>query len=398
MSFRTADLPNVELMELRIDAMANGGDGIARRDGKAVFVPGGIPGDVIEARIVSAKKRFERAEIESILEPSPDRVDAPCRFFDRCGGCTWQHASYEAQLRWKAETVAGQLRHLGGIESVEVRDIIAPGPAYNYRNRIDLQVDRGRPALYAAGSHDLVPIDVCIIAEHDLVELFGRLGDLSGVEQLSIRTGSNTGETVVVLDGELPASADDWGVPFGGDDITFHEEVAGAVFQITGTAFFQVNTPGAEALVELVAEAAAVAADDRVLDAYAGGGLFTRTVASAGAEATAIESDELALEDLLVNSEAAVIEADVADALRELPGDWDVVIVDPPRSGLGPDVTESLIRLRPQTIASVSCDPASFARDASELVDGGYRLEWVQPVDMFPQTPHIETVARFTRA
>ena len=383
-------------MQLTIDAMANGGDGIARRDGKAVFVPGGIPGDVVEARIVSVKKRFERAEIEEIVEPSPDRVDPPCRFFDRCGGCTWQHASYEAQLRWKTATVAGQLRHLGGIEAVEVRDIIAAGTPYNYRNRLDLQVDRGRPALSEAGSHDLVPIDVCLIAEHDLVDLFGRLGDLSGVERLTIRTGSNTAETVVVLDGELPASSDDWGVPFGGDDIVFHEAVAGEIFQITGTAFFQVNTAGAEVLVDLVRDAAAVDGDDRVLDAYAGGGLFTKTVASAGAEATAIESDELALEDLLVNSDASVIEADVADALRELPADWDVVIIDPPRSGLGPEVTESLIRLRPGTIASVSCDPASFARDAAELVAGGYRLEWVQPVDMFPQTPHIETVARFT--
>ncbi len=384
-------------MQLTIDAMANGGDGIARREGKAVFVPGGIPGDVVEARIVTVKKRFERAEIDEIIEPSPDRVDPPCRFFDRCGGCTWQHASYEAQLRWKTATVAGQLRHLGGIDAVEVRDIIAADAAYNYRNRLDLQVDRGRPALYAAGSHDLVPIDVCLIAEHDLVDLFHRLGDLSGVERLTIRTGSNTAETVVVLDGELPASTDDWGVPFGGDDIVFHEEVAGEIFQITGTAFFQVNTAGAEVLVDLVRDAASVDSDDRVLDAYAGGGLFTRLVASAGEEATAIESDELALEDLLVNSEASVIEADVADALRELPADWDVVIVDPPRSGLGPDVTESLIRLRPGTIASVSCDPASFARDAAELVAGGYRLDWVQPLDMFPQTPHIETVARFTR-
>ncbi len=376
--------------------MANGGDGIARRDGKAVFVPGAIPGDVAEVEIVETKKRFERGRLIEITEPSPSRVEPPCRFFGTCGGCSWQHADHRSQLEWKASTVTGQLRHLGGIDEVAVRPILSPGEPYHYRNRIDLHIDRGRPALVRGGSNELVPIDVCLLADEALVELFGRLGDLRGVERVTLRTGVNTGETIVVLDGELPLSSDDWGVPFGGDDIVLHEMVADHVFQITGTAFFQNNTAGAEALVGLVAEAATIEAGDRVLDAYAGGGLFTATVTGAAGEVVAIESDGLALEDLLVNTEVEVIEADVADGLAELPADWDVVIVDPPRVGLGPAVTGLLAELRPGVIASVSCDVASFARDASALVGAGYVLEWVQPVDMFPQTPHIETVARFT--
>jgi 23S rRNA (uracil1939-C5)-methyltransferase len=383
-------------LTLRIDAMANGGDGIARRDGKAVFVPGAIPGDVAEIEIVQTKKRFERGRLVEITEASPNRVEPPCRFFGACGGCSWQHADYAAQLEWKAATVSGQLRHLGGIDEVDVRPIIAPGEPYHYRNRIDLHTDRGRPALVRGGSNELVPIDNCLLADESLVELFGRLGDLRGVDRLSLRTGVNTGETVVILDGELPLSSDEWGVPFGGDDIVFHEIVADHVFQVTGTAFFQNNTAGAEALVELVGEAATVEAGDRVLDAYAGGGLFTATVAGAADEVVAIEADPLALEDLLANTDVEVIEADVALGLTELPADWDVVIVDPPRIGLGPDVTGLLAELRPGVIASVSCDTASFARDASALIGAGYTLEWVQPVDMFPQTPHIETVARFT--
>ncbi|MDH3247763.1 MAG: class I SAM-dependent RNA methyltransferase [Acidimicrobiia bacterium] len=383
-------------LTLRIDAMANGGDGIARRDGKAVFVPGAIPGDVAEIEIVQTKKRFERGRLVEITEASPNRVEPPCRFFGACGGCSWQHADYGAQLEWKAATVSGQLRHLGGIDEVDVRPIIAPGEPYHYRNRIDLHTDRGRPALVRGGSNELVPIDMCLLADESLVELFGRLGDLRGVDRLSLRTGVNTGETVVILDGELPLSSDEWGVPFGGDDIVFHEIVANHVFQVTGTAFFQNNTAGAEALVELVGEAATVEAGDRVLDAYAGGGLFTATVAGAADEVVAIEADPLALEDLLANTDVEVIEADVALGLTELPADWDVVIVDPPRIGLGPDVTGLLAELRPGVIASVSCDTASFARDASALIGAGYVLEWVQPVDMFPQTPHIETVARFT--
>jgi 23S rRNA (uracil1939-C5)-methyltransferase len=383
-------------LTLQIDTMANGGDGIARRDGKAVFVPGAIPGDVVEVEIVETKKRFERARLVKITDPSPDRVEPPCGYFGVCGGCAWQHADYASQLQWKASTVSSQLRHLGRIETVDVRPIIAPGEPYHYRNRIDLHVDRGRPALVRGGSNELVPIDVCLLADEALVELFGRLGDLRGVDRLSLRTGVNTGETVVVLDGELPLSSDDWGVPFGGGDIVFHEVVADHVFQITGTAFFQNNTAGAEALVDLVSEAATIEAGDRVLDAYAGGGLFTATVTDAADEVVAIESDGLALEDLLVNTDVEVIEADVAVGLAELPADWDVVIVDPPRVGLGRDVTGLLAELRPGVIASVSCDVASFARDASALIGAGYALEWVQPVDMFPQTPHIETVARFT--
>ncbi len=385
-----------DLLRLDIDAMANGGDGIGRRDGKAVFVPGAIPGDTVDVEIVETKKRFERATLVSIATASPDRIEAPCEYFGTCGGCTWQHADYPAQLAWKTATVTGQLRHLGGIDDVDVRPIIAPGEPYHYRNRLDLQVHRGRPALVKRASNELVPIDVCLLADQELVELFGRLGDLHGVDRLTLRTGVNTGETVVVLDGELPISTDDWGVPFGGDDIVLHEVVDGHAFQITGTAFFQNNTEGAEALVRIVREAATVEPGDRVLDAYAGGGLFTATVAGVGDEVVAIESDPLALEDLLENTDVEVIEADVADGLAELPADWDVVMVDPPRVGLGSEVTGLLTDLRPTVIASVSCDIASFARDAAALIEGGYRLEWVQPVDMFPQTPHIETVARFS--
>lgn len=380
---------------LEIDAIANGGDGIARREGKAVFVPGAIPGDVVDVEITNVKKRFERARIVDLIEASPDRVDPPCPYFGTCGGCMWQHAAYPAQLRWKNATVSGQLRHLGGLDGIDVRSIIAPGEPYNYRNRIDLRVEKGRPALVKAGSNDLVPIDVCLLVDPELMELFARLGDLTGVDRITLRTGVNTGETIIVLDGELPAAADQWKVPFGGDEIVFHEVVADHVFQITGSAFFQSNTAGAETLVDLVRIAASIESGDRVLDAYAGGGLFTATVGGDADEVVAIESDDLALEDLLANTEATVIEGDVADGLDGLPADWDVVIVDPPRAGLGSEVTGLLTALRPPTIVSVSCDAASFARDAAELTGSGYTLEWVHPVDMFPQTPHIETVARF---
>lgn len=385
-----------EPIRLTVTAMANGGDGIARNDGKAVFIPGAIPGDVVDVVITQSKKRFDRAQLSDLVEASPHRTEPPCQYFGNCGGCAWQHASYAAQLEWKTETIAGQLRHLAGIEDVDVRPIIAPGEPYNYRNRIDLHVEGKRPAMVRGRSNELVPIDVCLLAEHDLVDLFHRLGDLRGVDRLTLRTGSNTGETVVVLDGELPASCSEWLVPFGGDDVVFHEEVAGEIFQITGSAFFQNNTAGAEALVGLVRQAASISAGDRVIDAYAGGGLFTKTVAEAGEDVVAVEVDELALEDLLVNSDATVIEADVIDALNELPPDWDVVIVDPPRSGLGSEVTTALGEIRPDTIASVSCDVGSFARDAAHLIEIGYTLEWVQPVDLFPQTPHIETVSRFS--
>lgn len=357
--------------------MAHGGRAVARHEGQAVFVAGAMPGDTVEVVVVRKGRRHLEAVTESVLEPSPDRVAAPCPFFGSCGGCQWQTARYEAQLNWKQEVVAGQLLHLARLEP-PVRPILAVGPPYGYRNRIDLRVTGGRPALFKVGSHELVPIDNCLVAVPPIQQMLAERGSIDAVERLTLRAGVNTSETVALAD-------EDFG--------RIHEVVSGKQFRISGRAFFQNNTGGAEALVNLVKEAIDPREGDVFIDAYAGGGLFSATVGEGG-RVYAVESDPQAASDLVVNAEAKVL-VERFESCEGLPTAWDVAVVDPPRVGLGRKGVDRLLAGWPRAIAYVSCDSASFARDAALLVAGGYQLDWVQPVDMFPQTFHVEMVGRF---
>ncbi len=363
---------------IEITTLAHGGDGIGRVDGKTVLVEGAIPGDVVLVEIHSEKPRFARGRVTEVVVASPHRVEAPCPVFGRCGGCGLQHAEYQAQLTWKTEVVRSQLAHLGRLDP-EVRPTSAVGDPYRYRNRIDLRSAGGRWAMYEGASHRPIPIERCLLA----VEPLQRLMDVTPpTGKATLRVGVATGETAVITPGSSVAP--------------IHEQVAGHRFRITGRAFFQVNTAGAGKLVELVGEAVA-GAGGRMLDAYCGGGLFSATVGSGFDSVIGIESDRRALADFSVNvPDGRILAGEVAVNLGRA-GRFEVAVVDPPREGMGVEVVKSLVAASPTLIVAVSCDPATFARDARLLTDAGYRLEWVQPVDMFPQTPHVETVARFCR-
>jgi 23S rRNA (uracil1939-C5)-methyltransferase len=382
---------------VRIEAMAHGGAGVGRRNGKAVFVPGAVPGDLAEVEVIEDRGRFERARLVRVLERSPDRVEVPCPWFGMCGGCQWQMAAYPAQLAWKRETVASQLAHLGGLEA-EVAPTVAPGPPFGYRNRIDLRVTGGRPALSAARSHDLVALDRCLLLIPPLAGVFGRLGDLTGVSRLTLRAGVRTGERVAIVDGRVPPHASGWGVAaLPARRAVIHEAVAGATLRVSGRSFFQVNTDGAEALVGLVGDALAGAGSGTLVDGYAGGGLFAATVGARFDRVVAVEADPGAVSDLRANVPAAeVVASPMERGVATVAGTVDAVVVDPPRAGMGAAVVEAICRLRPPVVVVVSCDPAAFARDARLLSDRGYRLERVRPLDLFPQTFHVEIVARFT--
>ena len=401
-------------MEFTPDAMAHGGSAIARIEGKAFFVDGVMPGETARGEVVLDKGSWGRIRLTEIVTPSPARVDPRCRHFDRCGGCQWQYADYQAQLEWKRAIVGGQLSHLGGVESPPVRPTVAPGLPYGYRNRMDYRVKDGRPALHQRKSRDLVALSECDILHPNLADLIPDLGDLSGVRSLTLRTSVATGEVLAVVEGGIPRQASLWGanivrVHEGGIDVvqgndTIDETVDGVSFRITGTSFFQNNTAGAEHLVRLVKEAAAVTAEDTLLDAYAGGGLFAATVGREAGRVVGIEIDETAAADLHANLDRAaigeyrIIRSAIEDAIERIDEYWDVVIADPPRKGLGEDGVDALTAASPRTLVYVSCDPASLARDSGLLADFGYRLDWVTPVDMFPQTFHVECVARFERA
>ncbi len=394
--------------------MAHGGSAIARVDGKAFFVDGALPGELVSGAVEVDKGSWGRIRLEAVIEPSPHRVTPECRHFERCGGCQWQQGSYQAQLEWKQSIVKGQLAHLGRHPDPPVAATVAPGSPYGYRNRMDYRVEDGRPALFARRSKKLVPLTECPILHPNLAALLVDLGDLGRATSITLRTATTTGESLAIVTGGLPAQAAGWGCRVAtitdsrlqavhGDPI-LEETVAGVPFRITGTAFFQNNTAGAESLVELVTAAAGLGPDDTLLDAYAGGGLFAATVGRAAGRVIAIEVEETSAQDLHANlnragiGEFRILRASTEEAIERIDEYWNVAIVDPPRRGLGADGTDAITAAEPRTIVYVSCDPASLARDTALLADLGYTLELATPVDMFPQTFHVETVARYVRA
>lgn len=397
--------------DITIDSIAHGGEGVGRLNGKAHFVAGAIPGERVDIEVVREKRRWARAKLIRVVEPSPDRVEAPCPAFGECGGCTWQYAAYERQLEWKREVVVGQLAHLGRLENIDVRPTLAPGSPFEYRNRMDFAVSGGLPALHKQASNRLVALNGCPLLKPQLAKRFAALGDLTGVHKIVLRTGVNTGDTLILLEGRVPEQAATWDAsvvvrsnshlhPIRGR-LWFEEEIDGVRFRVPATSFFQVNTEGAATLVALVTEAAGVTADDTLLDGYAGVGLFAATAGRSARRVVTIDSARASFRAITGNLGASIpgrfhsmlggFEGTAA-ALKE---PWDVAIVDPPRAGLGAAGVDTVTRTAPRTIVLISCDPASLARDAQLLTAAGYRPDWVQPVDLFPQTYHVETVTRF---
>jgi 23S rRNA (uracil1939-C5)-methyltransferase len=401
------------MVEMVPTDIAHGGEAVARVDGKAHFVAGAIPGETIEAEIVEDRARWARARLVDVLAPSEHRIDPPCPAFGICGGCTWQFAEYALQLEWKHSTVAGQLAHLGGLVDPPVRPTVASGAPYGYRNRMDFAVLAGRPALHRSRSDDLVALDACLLLHPELAELYAGLGDLTGMRRLTLRVGTRTGDRMAIVDGKVPSQAASWPADVvqrrGGSYRTIRgrrwieEEVAGTRFRIPAGAFFQVNTPAAGHLVDLVGEALAVRSSDVLLDGYAGVGLFAGTIGPSAARVLAVDSGGAATSacrenlDRIMPGRFAVTTGRFERVAGSIGERWHVAVVDPPRAGLGSEGVAAVIRPGPRSVAYVSCDPAALARDARILRDNGYRLDWAAPVDMFPQTFHVETVARFVR-
>ncbi|MGB5432173.1 MAG: TRAM domain-containing protein [Acidimicrobiia bacterium] len=399
------------MRELTIDGIAHGGEGVGRIDGKAHFVAGAIPGERVEVEVVREKRRWARARLIRIVEASDDRIEAPCPAFGKCGGCAWQYAGYQHQLAWKREVVAGQLAHLGRLDNIEVRPTMAPGSPFAYRNRMDFAVSEGRPALHEQASNRLVALNGCPLLKPQLAERFAALGDLAGVRKVVLRTGVNTGDNLILLEGRVPDQASTWDASVivrSHDDLHtlrgrpwLEEEIDGVRFRVPAASFFQVNTEGAEMLVALTAEAAGLTADDVLLDGYAGVGLFAATVGRSARRVVTIDSEKASFRAITGNLGAVVPDRfqsmlgrfeETAAAVMDR---WDVAIVDPPRAGLGTGGVDAVTRTAPRTIVLISCDPASLARDAGLLTAAGYQPGWVQPVDLFPQTFHVETVTRF---
>jgi 23S rRNA (uracil1939-C5)-methyltransferase len=408
-----------ETITVELDAMAHGGEAIGRHEGRAIFIPYAIPGEIVRAELIEDHGRYARARLVEVVRPSAVRVEPPCPFFGegKCGGCQWQHIEMSVQPRMKGLVTVDQLERVGKFEAPPVFEPIPDGLGWEYRNHALFRVnDEGRLGFLASGSHNVYPVDDCLIL-HPLLSTLLKSLDMTypELEWLEMRAGTATGDLMLLLQAkeeespllevDFPLSIvqirhDDAVAPLIGLDYIM-ERVHDREFRISATSFFQVNSAQAAELVAIVMGALDLEGSERVLDAYCGVGLFTAFIAEEARHVTGIEVNPPAINDARHNLANAgnvdLVEGPVEEVLPELEGRFDAVVVDPPRAGLGPEVIDALVACNPRRLVYVSCDPATLARDCQRLARRGYRLEWVQPVDLFPQTYHIENVALLSR-
>ena len=436
-------------LELTIDSLAFGGNGVARSDGYVVFVPGTVPGDRVRAVIGKRKRAYAEARALEILAPSPDRI-APAADHP---GAPWQVLPYERQLEIKQSQVQDALTRLGRLSGFELGPIIPSVQQWRYRNKLEYSFGSGPGGELACGFHapgrwnEIVPLTDCLLASEaanqarerivawcreQRLSAYDRSTGAGLLRNLVVRESRRTGALQVRLvtslgeidrDSLVQAGAGLDGVLWtrqaGAGETTqggetellagsdrFEEELGGMRFEISSGAFFQTNTEMAERVYELAIRYAAPAGFERVYDLYCGIGTIALLISPRVAEVWGLELIPEAISDAMTNARANEVDnvhffaGDVRLALKELAekaGRPDVVILDPPRAGLSQKVVRRIIETSPKRIVYVSCNPTTLAPNAAQLVEAGYVLRRVQPVDMFPQTPHIECVAELVR-
>lgn len=403
--------------EVEITGMVYGGDGFGRlADGRAVFVPFVLPGERALVELVEEKRGHARGRLVKLLTASPLRIQPRCAHFGVCGGCHYQHIPYEEQLRVKEAIVRGQLMRIAGITEPPMRPIVASPSAWNYRNAVQFHLDvLGKPGYQEAGSHRVVAIRECHLPEDALNQAWPLLDiePLPGLERIDLRAGAGD-DLLLALEGDgeaLPEFSVDFPIsavylgPTGamvlaGDD-GLVLEVLEKPFRVSAGSFFQVNTAQAGAMVRHLLERLSLTAGTTLVDVYCGVGLFSAFIAPRVGRCIGVELSESACDDYAANlDECDNVELYVGAAEQVLPAldlKPDVVLVDPPRAGLERAALDAIVSMAPRTLAYVSCDPATLARDVKRLVAGGYRLVEVTPFDIFPQTYHVETVSLMSR-
>jgi 23S rRNA (uracil1939-C5)-methyltransferase len=396
--------------------MVSGGDCLSRLpDGRAVFVPFVLPGEVVRVEVVDEKTRYAHARPIEVLTPSPERITPRCIHFGECGGCQYQHLAYEQQLRLKESLLLDQFQRIAHIEDPPILPIVPAPDPWNYRNHVQFHLGKNGELgfIHADGEHLLI-IEECHLPHEPINALWPQLelGPESGVYRLGIRQDSFE-DIMLILEGEdpdapefsedIPVSAvytppDARLTILAGDDhlvFTLLERH----FQVSARSFFQVNTPMAEKMVALLLDNLDLAEDTRVVELYAGVGAFSAFLAPKVGHLTAIESSGSACHDFVTNLDefdnVSLYEAQAEEVLPTLNMPVDLLVMDPPRSGLAPAVHDALAELQPKQIAYISCDPATLARDTQRILGNGYQLQSVTPFDLFPHTAHVETISLF---
>jgi 23S rRNA (uracil1939-C5)-methyltransferase len=433
-----------EYEDVRITSLAYTGVGVARlASGKAAFVKGAVAGDLVRARIEDDRHRYARAVIVEILEPSSERIEPACPYHRVCGGCDLQHLNYQEQLRWKRRFVVDALTRIGLIDKAEslVSDVVSSEKKWGYRNRIEMEARRQNGKLvlgfHAKGSTEIVPVERCLLFPEGFTDLPRRLAGVlryalgdndASLKRVGARISQTTGDVELalwtepgpckrsfinsVLSDALKTTSLTRVLVVGpverreikkvevlGGRGCWREKLGTFCYQVSAPSFFQVNTPVATLIVKRVMEDFG-STPKRALDLYSGVGTFTLPLAERAGSLCAVEVEGSGIRDLRRNLatydlEATVLGGDVERALPKLT-DAEFIVVDPPRSGLSEGVRRLLVKAPPHTLLYVSCNPTTLARDVKDFVAQGYRLETVTPFDLFPQTYHVETVARLT--
>lgn len=421
-----------------IEALAQGGAGVGRHDGKVFFVPLTAPGDRIACRVVRDRGRFAEAEMLELLEPGPGRRPPPCPVFGRCGGCQWQHLDYPTQAHWKTELFAGHLQRQAGCDRTLVRPLLQAGAEWGYRSRVQLKCRQTAAGFvmgfYRQGSHFVVDVEHCPISAAPLNSALRLLRAWLAaspcperIPQVDLAVDDHDRIRIVVhcldqpvarladylrpLAGDagfslfLQAGRKDTLVPVCGEQgLAIEVDEPPLVLGYGPGGFAQVNLDQNRALVRELLAARPWQSHERVLDLYCGMGNFSLPLARRTAWVTGVEDYAPAIDWARRNARTNALDnilfqaRPAEEALLQGPGGAvpDVVVLDPPRAGAYQDC-KTLSKVGPDTIAYVSCDPATLARDLVPLLHGGYRLTWSRPVDLFPQTHHIESLSLLTR-
>jgi 23S rRNA (uracil1939-C5)-methyltransferase len=382
-------------LTLRVESLVFGGAGLAHApDGRVAFVSFAAPGELVEAQVEREYPDYLQAVTTRVIEPSPDRVEPPCPLFGECGGCQLQHMSYPAQLAAKEAVVREQLRRIGKLGDAVVRPIVGAEHPWAYRNHLRFSTGRkfGDVGYIGRKGYGLLKVEACLIADPWVSALLPSLqGHGAGLHQIQVRHSAETG--TYLIQPHVP------GLDIETGQKAYAEELGGRRFDVSASAFFQVNHPQAEQMVRLVGEALPHRGE-LLVDGFAGVGTFAVLFADRFERVLAIEESNSAARDSERNLAQApnvqMLVGKVEDVLPELEDRPDAIVLDPPRPGCAPAVTRAILEFQPATVVYVSCNPATLARDLRLLVDGGYELDWVTPLDMFPQTGHIECVSKLT--
>ncbi len=443
------------IFTVEIDGYSSDGMGVCRIDGRAVFVKGALMGEVWEVKIVKVTSTAVYARGQRCIAPSPERIDALCPVYGKCGGCDLRHCSYAEELRYKKQRVTDALQRIAGVD-FEVQHIYGSEKTENYRNKViySFESQNGKPVVgfYRSRTHEVIPVESCLLqpeladraaaavrgwAEREKIKVYDSITGKGLLRHLFVRCAVKTNDAVacVVAAGgfgtataklvdTLRAScpeltgivlcvnktkgntvlAGDLHTLWGRAEIT--DELCGIRYEISPFAFFQINPPQAERLYQKALEFAAPTAEDTVLDLYCGAGTITLCLAQRAGKVIGAEIVPEAIENAKLNAERNGIEnaeflcADASDAariFRERGITPKVIVVDPPRKGLAPEVVDTMAEMQPERVVYVSCDPATMARDVKRFIEHGYTLRRAVAFDLFPRCAHVESVVLLSR-